>query len=155
MWWVIRGYIWYALLIVGLGVAATWLPGLLNRVRTPIDYDHEVGDLESGKLYWLAKPPFKIGALVAHQIGADTEKIGFGRIVAVAGDVVELKGDRLLVGGNPVVGWRTAGVYNGLPALGPVRIPAHHVFIISDGHRSDSIARGPIAVEAVLGRVEE
>ena len=39
------------------------------------------------------------------------------------------------------------------PDAGPLRVPANHVFVLSDNHQLDSLAAGPIPAAALRGRL--
>ncbi|MEK7414115.1 MAG: hypothetical protein AAB263_12445 [Planctomycetota bacterium] len=155
MWWVLRTYIWYAGLIIGLGFAARYLPGYLNHLAIDIEYDRDCSEVELGSTYWLTKAPWRSGSIVAYHVGKNAEVIGFGRLVAYPGATLEWQAGNLLVDGALVRGWRPANQFRGNLDLGPLRLPAGYVYVISDGHRRDSVELGPIPIEAIIGGIRE
>lgn len=84
----------------------------------------------------------------------DDGKTRFGRIIAVAGDVVEMREDRVLVNGSPA---REAYASNGNTKVSavPMIVPRRTVFVLNDARGKGSSARydsryyGPIPIECV------
>jgi hypothetical protein len=140
--------------MLGICAAAAWLPGYLNRVQVPGDYD-DVPGLEGFKGYWLEPPPYRVGDLLAYRVGDGPEAVGFGRIVALEGDTVSVADNALVVSGKPVDGG--AGVGNNLRVkdVAPVVVPAGHYYVLSKGHARDSVVRGMIGPDVLLGKVRE
>ena len=155
MWWTIRTYIWYACIIIGLGFAAALLPGYLNRVSIDVGYDHDCGEVDPGATYWLTQPPFRSGAVVAYRMGKNADAVSFGRLVAQPGEILTWKDGNLLVGGVPVKGWRPVEPHQRIQEIGPLRVPAGYVYVISDLHGRDSVALGPISMDAIVGGIRE
>ncbi|HAT09011.1 MAG TPA: hypothetical protein DCS97_00070 [Planctomycetes bacterium] len=154
MFWALRTYAWFAFLVVGVCAAAAWLPSALNRVQAPQDYS-DLSGIEGMEGYWLQPPPYLAGHLLAYRIGDGPDDIGFGRILAVPGDDLQVVAGHLQVGGAKLEGGAVAAILPNLPEIGPLRIPAGQFFVLSDGHGRDSIARGLIGPDVILGRVRE
>ena len=87
------------------------------------------------------------------------------RIVAIEGDLVELRGGRLSIDGHKLAasaevelfGERSAELnlsFGGGPDLGPVRVPAGKVLVIGDsrGNSRDSRIFGFVPAEEIYGR---
>ncbi|MCX8039037.1 MAG: S26 family signal peptidase [Planctomycetota bacterium] len=154
MVWLIRTLIGFAVFVVAVVFAATWLPAWLNRVQVPVDYDDLQG-LEGGKGLWLEPPPYRAGDVLAYRLGPGPDDVGFGVVVALPGDSVRLSEGRLLVNGEAVRPWSPYQPLRGLAELGPLTVPAGHWFVVSTRHQRDSLAHGPIGAERVLGKVRE
>lgn len=87
------------------------------------------------------------------------------RVIAVAGDTVEVKNDQLYINGKrveePYLAQQKAEAQRqGEPFFTsdfpPVKIPADHLFVMGDNRPNshDSRAIGPVAVSTVVGRAE-
>ena len=93
------------------------------------------------------------------------------RVVAVAGDTVEVRDHRILVNGQPanyapsengwqeILGGKHHAVNFGpspIATMPPVAIPPGHIFVMGDNrpNSSDSRVWGPLALERVRGRGE-
>lgn len=74
------------------------------------------------------------------------------RIVAVAGDIVEIKGGRLYINSQP----QEEGYLNEAPEydLGPLKVPSGTVLVLGDNrnHSLDGHLWGFLPVENVIGR---
>ena len=156
MWWALRTYIWFAALVVLVCMAAAWIPGWLARAQVPDGYDDVSlgGDKMSGVM--LSPPPCRAGQMAAYRIGDGPDDIGFGRVIAVEGDTVEFREGRLFVSGNPIERWDPKSARR-MPTgnLGPITIPANHIYVLSDRHQRDSIALGVIKPDVLLGSQRE
>jgi len=87
------------------------------------------------------------------------------RVIAVAGDTVEVRNDQLFVNGKLVeelylARHKAEAKEQGEPFFTndfpPVKIPADHIFVMGDNrlNSQDSRAIGPVAVSTVVGRAE-
>jgi signal peptidase I len=81
------------------------------------------------------------------------EKTLVKRVIAVAGETIEVRGGHALVNGQPI-GEPWVEQFGG-PGYGPELVPEDHVFILGDNRAvsHDSRAIGPVAVDSVRGRV--
>lgn len=151
----IRDYVRFAILTIIVCALATWLPGWLTCLPVPETYD-DLSALTPNRTYWLRPGPFAPGQIVAFRHGPLPADVGFARIAAVGGDTIELRGGKLLITGQEYQGWNAAA-NAAFPStdLGPVVVPADHLFVLSDRHRHDSTVHGMIGMAAVLGRIRE
>ncbi len=81
--------------------------------------------------------------------GAADGDLGVGWVAAVAGDEVAVTGGRVQVGGRPAAN----GAAVTLADRAPVVVPAGCVFVLSDHHRSDSLALGFIPAAAYRAKL--
>jgi signal peptidase I len=74
------------------------------------------------------------------------------RVMAVAGETVEVRQGHTYIDGEPVEEPWVA--HFGGPDFGPALVPEGHVFILGDNRQlsRDSRAIGPVPVDAVIGR---
>lgn len=154
MIWAIRTLIWFSALTIGLVAAATWLPGYLNRVQVPPDFE-DLGGLTPMTGVWLSPPPFLAGDRVAYRTGDGPEDVGFAVVAGLPGDQVRLVGGQLMVGEAEVPGWRPYGGYRDLHDIGPLLVPAGHLYVVSKQHQRDSLSLGVIAPDQILGKLRE
>lgn len=155
MWWTLRIYLRLALMAIVVCTAAAWLPGWLTSVQVPGDYD-DLADMVPFTSYWLRPGPYAQGHIVAFRLGPAKSEVGFAKVAAIPGDVIELRAGKLLVAGVAYPGWNAAanGAYPSTD-LGPVVVPAGHFLVLSDKHRFDSTVHGLIGAASVLGRIRE
>jgi signal peptidase I len=97
----------------------------------------------------------RIGEGVRELFGFPTgsEQDFIKRIVGVGGDVVQGRGGRVFVDGDPIAEpYLAAGTQIG--DFGPVEIPADSVFVMGDNrtHSDDSRNYGPIAGSQIVGK---
>lgn len=76
------------------------------------------------------------------------------RVVAVAGETVEVRKGILYVNGEPIVENYKNTAFVSHAESGPVEIPAGHIYVMGDnrGRSFDSRAIGPIALDKVDGK---
>jgi signal peptidase I len=99
--------------------------------------------------YYLHSP--RIGdVVVVDRPGSEVSLIK--RVMAVAGETVEVRQGHAYVDGEPVE--EPWVVHFGGPDYGPALVPEGHVFILGDNRQlsRDSRAIGPVPVDAVIGR---
>ncbi|GIO06290.1 signal peptidase I S [Brevibacillus reuszeri] len=112
-------------------------------------------------IYYLQDP--KPGDIIVFH--AEQKRDYIKRVIAVAGDTVEVKNDELYVNGKLVEEPYLAQHKEQAKAQGepfftndfpPVQIPAEHIFVMGDNRLNshDSRAIGPVAVSTVVGRAE-
>jgi hypothetical protein len=150
----LRTILWFIVLTLVLVVAATKLPEQLNRVQVPADFEDQ-GGLVPMTGVWLAPPPYAAGDVVAYRFGDGPDDVGFGVVRALAGEQVRIIGGDLLVDDNDVPGWKDPGLYRGIHDVGPLTVPAGHLYVISTQHQRDSLAFGVIGPDQLLGKVRE
>ena len=76
------------------------------------------------------------------------------RVVAVEGDLVEVRDGHVRIDGRPATEHTLSLDYGGGPDLGPVRVPQGKVLLLGDnrGNSRDGRTFGFVAREQVLGR---
>lgn len=154
MIWAIRTLLWFAVLIVGLVAAATWLPAYLNRAQVPPDFD-AIGGLTPMTGVWLSPPPYHVGDAVAYRFGDGPEDIHFAFVAALPGNQVRLVAGDLMVDDHEAANWHACGLYRGIQDLGPLTVPAGGLFVVTKEHQRDSMALGVIGADQILGKVRE
>jgi hypothetical protein len=147
--WAVRNMIALVVLTLIIVAAASWLPGYLNRVQVPPEYE-DIQGLPPMTGVWLAPAPWFAGDILAYRHGGGPDDVGFGFVAGLPGDVVRVAEGKLTVNGQSVPDWKDM---KGSAVLGPVVVPAGHVFVHSQGHRRDSMAFGMISPDMVLGKV--
>lgn len=138
-------------------IAAFW-GGVLamksfSRVQVPSGYS-DVDKLSEFTSYRMdqtvAFDAWRPGDAACWRLGPDEERaVNLGWIAALPGDLVQVRDGRLQVNGQVC----PQGEVIPLPDCGPIRIPDRHLFVISDRHQGDSIARGPLPASALRGRL--
>jgi hypothetical protein len=129
---------------------AVWIPPRMAAATVPESFTDQSG-FRVGERYALdvERPP-RTGDIVAVRLDADT--VGFARVHALPGQRIRLRAGALDVDDRPVSDWSV--VHQPIAAdLGPVVVPAGHLWLGTTGHRTDSLARGPIPRAQVLGIV--
>lgn len=112
-------------------------------------------------IYYLQDP--KPGDIIVFH--AEQTRDYIKRVIATAGDTVEVKNDQLLVNGKLVEEpyleqHKEQAKLQGEPFFtndfAPVQIPAGHIFVMGDNRLNshDSRAIGPVATSTVVGRAE-
>jgi hypothetical protein len=152
--WALRTLVWFSLVAVGLVLLARWLPAYLNRAQVPPDFD-DIAGLTPMSGVWLTAPPFLAGDVVAFRTGDGPEDISFGFVAALPGNEVRITGSTLQVDGTEPSNWKTWAGYHELAEVGPLAIPANHLYVISTQHQRDSLSQGVIGPDVILGKVRE
>ncbi len=154
MIWALRTLLWFSVLAVALVAVARWLPAYLNRVQVPPDFE-DIGGLTPMTGVWLTPPPYLAGDVIAYRIGDGPEDVSFGFVAALPGNEVRITGGELLVDGNEAANWKEWGGYRGIHDVGPLTIPANHLYVISRQHMHDSLSQGAIGPDVIIGKVRE
>jgi hypothetical protein len=143
--------------LIGLAVVAAltwgllaWGPSLWGRAVVTSAYN-DMDGIEAGRSYAL-EPGASLGGgdVVCYRVGPDErQQTCFAWVAGTEGMRIEVRGGALLVDG-------AASRFKpptDLPDAGPLTVPAGHLFVVSQRHRLDSFAHGPIPLAAVRGRV--
>jgi hypothetical protein len=126
----------------------------LSRVQVPSGYS-DVDNLEEYASYRVDRNvgirQLRAGDPISYRLGkAHDHEVYFGWVAGVPGDDVAIAKGEVTVNGKAVGhGDKLASA----PDCGPLRVPANHVFVVSDHHDSDSLACGPIPAVAIHGRL--
>jgi signal peptidase I len=102
------------------------------------------------KLSYRLHPPRRGDVVVVDRPGSEVSLIK--RVIAVEGEMVEVRGGHTTIDGAPIE--EPWVVHFGGPNYGPELVPEDHVFIMGDNRRlsRDSRAIGPVPVDTVMGR---
>jgi signal peptidase I len=102
------------------------------------------------KLSYRLHPPRRGDVVVVDRPGPEVSLIK--RVIAVAGEMVEVRGGHTTIDGEPIE--EPWVVHFGGPDYGPALVPEDHVFVMGDNRRlsRDSRAIGPVPVDTVQGR---
>jgi hypothetical protein len=143
--------------LIGLAVVAVltwgilaWGPSLWGRAVVTSAYN-DMDGIEAGTSYALqpgASPA--AGDVICYRVGPDErQQTCFAWVAGTEGMRIEVRAGVLLVDGAASPLKPPADV----PDAGPLAVPSGHVFVVSQRHRLDSFAYGPIPLAAVRGRV--
>ena len=148
----LRRILSYAL-IVALAYGALKLVRFLDIVHVPEGYS-DIDGMEPYTSYRIdgeaSVAELRAGDAICYRLGPDDERaVQFGWVVALPGDEVAIGDGTLQVNGAPSPHCGRLA----LPDCAGLRIPAQHLYVISDQHRCDSLARGPLPALAVRGRL--
>jgi signal peptidase I len=103
------------------------------------------------KITYRFRPPSRGDVVIVDQPGDEVTLVK--RVVAVAGETVEVRGGHTFINGQPIdEPW--VREFGG-PGYGPELVPEDHIFILGDNRpvSRDSRAIGPVPVDWVRGRV--
>jgi signal peptidase I len=103
------------------------------------------------KITYRFRPPSRGEVVIVDQPGDEVTLVK--RVVAVAGETVEVRGGHTFINGQPIdEPW--VREFGG-PGYGPERVPEDQIFILGDNRAvsRDSRAIGPVPVDWVRGRV--
>ncbi len=139
--------------LVGLFWGSVLAMKSLSRVQVPSGYS-DVDKLSEFSSYRMDQTvtleAWHPGDAACWRLGPDEERaVNLGWIAALPGDLVQVRAGRLQVNGQAC----PQGDLILLPDCGPIRVPARHLFVISDRHQGDSIAHGPLPASALRGRL--
>ncbi len=140
-------------IIVTLIYGVLKLVQYLDIVHVPENYT-DINGMEQYSSYRLdGGVPFtqlRAGDAICYRLGPEAERaVQFGWIAAVPGDEIAVSDGTLQVNGTP-------SPHSGklaIPDSPGLRIPAQHLYVLSDMHQADSVARGLIPAIAVRGRL--
>ncbi len=146
------------MIIYALLVAAFWgtiaVVKAMSRVQVPSGYS-DVNNLEEFTSYRVDRNvglrQLHAGDAISYRLGKDREhEVYFGWVAGLPGD------DVAVVKGELTINGKSTGHGDALtsqPNCAPLRVPANHVFVVSEHHEYDSIAYGPIPAVAIHGRL--
>ena len=125
----------------------------ISRVQVPNGYA-DINGLTEYTSYRLDETvtlrQYRTGDPVCYRMGNDSDRaVTFAWIAGLPGDEVAIAQGILTVNGKPV----GRGSETQSPNAGPLRVPANHVYVVSDNHQQDSVAAGPIPLAALRGRL--
>ena len=93
---------------------------------------------------------FKAGDAICYRISDQEDgQTTFAWVAGLPGDAITVSKGQVLINGKPC----DHGEKSLLPDCGPIQVPAKHLYVISDRHERDSLARGPIPAIAINGRL--
>lgn len=124
-----------------------------SHVHVPAGYG-DINNLEEFASFRVDKtvtfPQLRVDDPICYRLdGSDDHAVTFGWVAALPGDDVSVAKGTLLINGmpDPKCGRLT------LPDISAFRVPAQHVWVISDHHQADSFAVGPLPAMAITGRL--
>ncbi len=125
----------------------------LSRVQVPNGYN-DINGLAEYTSYRVDETvtlrQYRAGDPVCYRMGSDSDHaVTFAWIAGLPGDEIAITQGVLTVNGKPA----GRGSETRQPDAGPLRVPANHVFVLSDNHQQDSLAAGPIPAAALRGRL--
>lgn len=148
----LKQLLWYAL-IVGIFWGTVVVVKKISRVQVPSGYN-DVNGLSEYTSYRIDETVtlrgYRTGDPVCYRLGNDADRaVTFAWIAGLPGDEIAIAQGVLTVNGKPA----GRGAETQLPNAGPLRVPANHVYVVSDNHQQDSLAAGPIPTAALRGRL--
>jgi hypothetical protein len=132
---------------------------MLSRVTVASDYTEiEVPDVDRSPSYAvkaMALGEMQADEVVAYNLPKDRNGLGNGNgfawIAGVPGDLISIAKGVLLVNNVPYTRCAAMPTRPDCPAF---PVPVGHLFVVTSGHATDSIARGPLPQSLVIGVVE-
>jgi hypothetical protein len=125
----------------------------MSRVQVPSGYS-DVAGLAEYTSYRVDETvtlrQYRAGDPVCYRLGNDADRaVTFAWIAGLPGDEIAIAHNVVTVNGKP------AGHGSDVqrPDAGPLRVPANHVYVLSDSHQLDSVAYGPIPAVGLRGRL--
>jgi signal peptidase I len=98
--------------------------------------------------------PVQRGDVVVFQYPLDPTQLFIKRIVALPGEIVEIRQGLVYVNGNPLPEPYVPSQYEDLSDFGPEQVPSESYFVMGD-HRirsNDSRVFGPVVGQSIYGR---
>jgi hypothetical protein len=122
-------------------------------VHVPAGYS-DINSVEDFTSYRLDKtitfPLLRVDDPVCYALDQSEDRaVTFGWVAALPGDDVAISKGAILINGVPTPKYSALG----LPDTSAFRVPAQHVWVVSDHHQADSFAVGPIPAMAIHGRL--
>lgn len=160
------GEVWDWTKAIAIALLLAYLIRTFLFVPTIVDGESMIETLQNqerlivNKIVYLFHPPQRGDIIVFHAIqGKDFIK----RVIGVAGDRIEMKGDRLYINGKEVpetyleknkAAWKGPGPYTNDFTVD--RVPDGTVFVLGDNrvNSTDSRILGPISLDRVVGRAD-
>lgn len=125
----------------------------MSRVQVPSGYT-DVNGLTEYTSYRVDETvtlrQYRSGDPVCYRLGANDDRaINFAWIAGLPGDEIAIAKGTLTVNGAAF----SRGIEIMQSDAGPLRVPANHVYVVSDNHQQDSLTAGPIPAAALRGRL--
>lgn len=115
---------------------------------------HEERLLVNKFSYWIGEP--QPGDIVVLQDPSRTNRELIKRVVAVAGETIEVRDGVVYIDGRPLDEPYKNDMYTQYPDTPPVEVPEGTVFVMGDNransHDSRYPDRGPIPIDSIVGR---
>lgn len=142
----------YAIIIVLIWLAIVAVR-MMSRAHVPSGYT-DINGIQEFTSYRVDRNvtvnQFKQGDAICYRISDHEDgENNFGWVAGLPGDAVSISKGQVLINGKPF----DHGDKVLLPDCGPIQVPAKHLYVISDRHERDSVARGPIPAIASNGRM--
>lgn len=107
-------------------------------------------DIKLNKTWCVSQP--KRGDVIVFEYPLDTSRDFIKRVIALPGETVEVKGDKVFVDGKLLP--ELFGPNPGSRSFGPIKVPPDTVFVMGDNRNnsSDSRAWGPLPQNDIVGK---
>lgn len=146
----------YAVLVVVIYVGVLLLQRIAVRVSLPSNFtEMPVQDADHYPTFHLTQlglSQLRHGDIVCYDtpVTPNGDDHSFGYIVALPGDTFGISGGAVAINGTPDARFHVVPCAD----CPPLPVPAGHVMILTLGHQTDSLVRGPLPASVVRGRVE-
>ena len=150
----LKQLITYGVLVVVLWVGMYFVPGFFNVATTAADF-RDIKGLDKIETYRLTAvrslDALTPGQPLCWRLGTKQEvQTCLGWVAARPGERVQVVDHIIQVNGEPLGSDMPKA---NIAHAGPLVVPAGHVFVVSNMHRYDSFAYGPIPAAAIRGTI--